>query len=160
VSAGGEVLVALAIAVGLVGVLVPVLPGLLLVWAAILAWAVEVRGAVAWTVLALVTVAFVVGTVVKYVVPGRRLRRAGVPWTSTAVGGVLGVVGFFVIPVVGLVVGFVLGVYLAEWGRLHASGPAWQSTRRALAAAGVSMLIELSAGVVMAGCWLAGVLLT
>jgi uncharacterized protein YqgC (DUF456 family) len=160
VSAGGEVLVGIVIAIGLVGVLVPVLPGLVLVWAAILVWALEVGGRLAWVVLALVTVLFVAGTIVKYVVPGRRLRRAGVPWTSTAVGAGLGLVGFFVIPVVGLVVGFVLGVYLAERQRLHATGPAWQSTKQALAAAGLSMLIELGAGLVMAGCWLAGVVLT
>jgi len=36
-----EVLVALAILVGLVGVIVPILPGLLLVLAAILVWAVS-----------------------------------------------------------------------------------------------------------------------
>lgn len=149
----------IVIAVGLVGVLVPVLPGLVLVWAAILVWALEVGGPVAWAVLALVTDLFVAGTIVKYVVPGRRLRRAGVPWTSTAVGAGLGLVGFFVIPVVGLVLGFVLGVYLAEWQRLHSTGAAWQSTKRALAAAGWSVLIELTAGLVMAGCWLAGVVL-
>jgi uncharacterized protein YqgC (DUF456 family) len=159
-SAGGEVLVGMAIAIGLIGVLVPVLPGLLLVWAAILVWAFEVGGSAAWTVLALVTALFLAGTVVKYVVPGRRLRRAGVPWTSTAVGALLGLVGFFVIPVVGLVVGFVLGVYLAEWQRLHAPGPAWQATKHALAAAGWSALIELCAGMARAAFWLAGVLLT
>jgi uncharacterized protein len=159
-SPGGEVLVGVVVAVGLIGVLVPVLPGLPLAWVAILAWALEVQGGVAWTVLALVTAVFVAGTVAKYVLPGRRLRRAGVPWRSTAVGAVLGLVGFFVIPVVGLVLGFVLGVYLAEWQRLHEPGAAWASTRRALAAAGLSMLIELTAGVVMAGCWLTGVVLT
>ena len=39
---GVEILVALAIAVGLVGVLLPVLPGSLLVLAAILVWALDV----------------------------------------------------------------------------------------------------------------------
>ena len=37
-STGGLILVALAIAVGLVGIFVPFLPGSLLVWAAIAAW--------------------------------------------------------------------------------------------------------------------------
>lgn len=39
---GVEVLVALAIAVGLVGVVVPVVPGALLVWAAILVWGIDI----------------------------------------------------------------------------------------------------------------------
>jgi uncharacterized protein YqgC (DUF456 family) len=158
VNGGGEVLVGAVIAVGLAGVLVPVLPGLALVWVAILLWALQVRGTVGWTVLAVVTALFAGGTVVKYVVPGRRLRRAGVPWRTTALGVALGVVGFFVIPVVGLLVGFVLGVYLAERRRLGAHDAAWHSTRQALAAAGWSVLIELGTGMAMAGCWLAGVL--
>ena len=157
-STAGEVVVGLVIAVGLVGVLVPVLPGLLLVWAAVTVWAFAESSATGWVVLALVTALLAVGTVVKYVVPGRRLRQAGIPWTSTAAGGVLGLVGFFVLPVLGLLIGFVLGVYLAERARLGADRPAWESTRQALVAAGWSLLIELAAGVAMAITWLAGVL--
>ena len=47
---GVEVLVALAIAVGLVGILVPILPGSILVLAAILVWAWDVGGTTAWVV--------------------------------------------------------------------------------------------------------------
>jgi uncharacterized protein YqgC (DUF456 family) len=158
VSAGGEVVVGLVIAIGLIGVLVPVLPGLILVWAAIGVWALVESSATGWIVLALVSLVFVAGTVVKYVIPGRRLQRAGVPWRSTAAGGVLGLVGFFVIPVVGLVLGFVLGVFLAEWLRLGTPDDALRSTREALIAAGWSMAIELSAGLMMAVVWLVGVL--
>jgi uncharacterized protein YqgC (DUF456 family) len=157
-STGGEVVVGLVIAVGLVGVLIPVLPGLLLVWGAVAVWSFEESSATGWVVLGVVTALLAVGTVVKYVVPGRRLRQAGVPWSSTVVGGLLGLVGFFVIPVVGLLIGFVLGVYLAERARLHAHDAAWQSTKHALAAAGWSMVIELSAGIAMTLVWIAGVL--
>ena len=45
-----EILVALAIAVGLVGILVPILPGAVLILAAIGVWAWEVGGATAWAV--------------------------------------------------------------------------------------------------------------
>jgi uncharacterized protein len=151
----GLVLVGLAIAVGLVGVLVPVLPGLVLVWAAVLVWALEVQSPLAWSVLALATVLVAVSQVVKYVWPGRRLQAAGVPNRTLFVGALLGVVGFFVIPVVGLVVGFVLGVYLAERARLRTHGAAWPSTVHALKAAGLSILIELVAGLLVAGAWLA-----
>lgn len=157
-STAGELGIAVLIAVGLVGVLVPVLPGLVLVWGAVAVWAFEVGSTRAWVVLGLATALLVVGSVVKYVVPGRRLRRAGVPWPSTALGGVLGLVGFFVIPVVGLVVGFVLGVYVAERLRLRSHQAAWRSTRHALAAAGWSLVIELAAGVAIALSWLVAVL--
>ncbi len=157
-STGGELLIGLAIAVGLIGVIVPLLPGLILVWAAILVWALDLRSPLGWVTLAVATVFLVAGTVVKYVVPGRRLRAAGVPWASTATGAALGLVGFFVLPVIGLPIGFVLGVYLAEWARLRSHEAATRSTRQAAKAAGWSVLIELVAGVAMALTWLVAVL--
>jgi uncharacterized protein YqgC (DUF456 family) len=156
---GAEVLVALAIAVGLVGILVPILPGSVLVLAAILVWAFEVGGATAWAVFGLAAAVLVAGAVVKYLVPNRRLKDAGIPGSTQWVGAALGVVGFFVVPVVGLFIGFVLGVYLAEYRRLGASA-AWPSTKHALKAVGTSILIELVAGVVATFVWVAGVVLT
>jgi uncharacterized protein YqgC (DUF456 family) len=155
----GLVLVGIAILVGLLGVLVPVLPGLLLCWAAVLVWALVERTAVAWTVLAAATVLVVAGEVAKYLLPGRRLRAASVPWTSLAAGGAVAIVGFFVVPVVGAVAGFVAGVYGAERLRLQSHAAAWPSTVQALRAVGLSMLIELGAGLLIAAAWLAAVLL-
>jgi uncharacterized protein YqgC (DUF456 family) len=158
VSAAGLVLVGLAIAVGIVGVVVPVLPGALLAWAAILVWAIAVGSATAWGVFAFATVAIGVAQVVKYLVPGRRLRDAGVPRRSILTGVVLAVVGFFLIPVVGLFLGFPLGVYLEEHRRLRRAEPAWRSTKAALHAIGLSIAIELAATALAAAAWLAVVL--
>ncbi|HET7195762.1 MAG TPA: DUF456 domain-containing protein, partial [Nocardioides sp.] len=96
--------------------------------------------------------------VVKYVVPGRQLKDAGIPASTQWTGVALAVPGFFVIPVVGAFVGFVAGVYLAERRRL---GPgAGASTRSALRAVGVSVLIELTAAILAASAWVAGVVVT
>jgi len=143
----------LLIVLGLAGVVVPVIPGLLLVWAGVFVWFLDDRDAQRIAVLVVVTLVLVLGTVVKYLVPGRRLRDAGVPWGTIALGGVLGIVGFFVVPVVGLFIGFVLGVWLAEMLRLGDSGTAWRSTRHALVAVGLSILIELTAGLVATAIW-------
>jgi uncharacterized protein YqgC (DUF456 family) len=156
---GVEVVVALAIAVGVVGVVVPVLPGSLLVLVAILVWAVQIGGGTAWAVFAVAAAVIALGSVVKYAVPGRRLKEVGVPGSTLVLGGVLGVVGFFVIPVVGLVVGFVLGVYLAELNRVGRAA-AWPATKHALKAVGLSMLIELTACLLAAAVWVTGVVLT
>jgi hypothetical protein len=101
----------------------------------------------------------VAGTIVKYAVPGRQLKDAGIPASTQWTGVALAVPGFFVIPVVGLFVGFVAGVYLAERRRLG-PGAAWPSTRSALRAVGVSLLIELAAGVLAAATWVTGVVIT
>ncbi len=154
-----EFVVGLAILVGLIGIVVPILPGILLVFVAILVWTIEVGGATAWTVFGVATAFLLVGTVVKYTVPGRQLKDAGIPASTKWAGVALAIPGFFVIPVIGLFVGFVLGVYLAEWQRI---GPAaaWPSTMSALKAVGVSILIELAAATLAALTWVAGVVAT
>ncbi|MCW0216566.1 MAG: DUF456 domain-containing protein [Pseudonocardia sp.] len=146
----------LIIVVGLVGVVVAVLPGLVLVLAGVALWAVPRGDAVGWWVLGIAAGLLVLGTVAKYLLPGRALKDAGVPNRSLLAGGVLGIVGFFVVPVVGLFLGFVLGVYLAELARLKDGAAAWPSTTHALRAVGWSILIELAAGLLMAATWVVG----
>jgi uncharacterized protein len=147
------------IVVGIAGVLIPVLPGLALVLAGIAVWAVPRNDTVGWTVLGAAALIVVAGSVAKYLLPGRRLREAGVPFRTLALGGILGVLGFFVIPVVGLFLGFVLGVYLGELGRFGDRAQAWPATRRALAAVGWSILIELATGLLAAAVWVGGLVL-
>jgi uncharacterized protein len=147
------VVAAVLIAVGIVGIALPVLPGLVLVVAGVAVWAVPRGDVVAWTVLGIVVAIVVIGSVAKYLLPGRALRDSGVPGRTIAAGAVLGVVGFFVIPVLGLFIGFVLGVYLSELARLGGHEVAWPSTRRALAAVGWSLVIEMATGLIAAAVW-------
>jgi uncharacterized protein len=154
----GLVLVALVIATGIVGVVVPVLPGALLAWAAIAVWALADRSSTAWVALAFATLVIGGAQLVKILVPGRRLRTAGIPRRSILTGVVLATLGFFLIPVVGFFIGFPLGVYLEERRRIGHHASAWQSTRQAVGAMGLSILIELLATVLAAGAWLAAVL--
>lgn len=157
---GITVVVGLIILAGLVGIAVPVLPGLLVVWAAVLIWASEAQTAAGWLVLGIATTLALAGLVLQYFLPGRRLRRAGVTTSTTVAGAALGAVGFFVIPVVGAFLGFVLGIYLAERIKLGTHAAAWPSTKHALKAIGLSIGIELVTGLAIASTWLIGVVTT
>lgn len=154
-----EVLIAIVIAVGIAGIVVPVLPGTILVLGAMAVWAAEVGTSRAWIVFAVGTTFLAVGAVVKYALPGRRLKEAGVPRSTLLFGAALGFVGFFVVPVVGLVIGFVVGVYAAERHRLGGAA-AWPATKHALKAVGVSILVETFAAVLAALTWVVGVVVT
>jgi uncharacterized protein len=152
-------LAGLAILIGVLGVLIPVIPGLVLCWLGVVLWALlGEAGGERWVVLALATVIALAGTVVKYLWPGKRLKDTGVPTSSMAAGGVLGLIGFFAVPVVGLVLGFVLGIWLAERLRLG-PGQAWPSTRGALGAVGLSLLVEFAAALGVAVVWVFGLVL-
>lgn len=154
-----EILVALAIAVGVAGIIVPVLPGTVLVLGAILVWALQIGTSTGWIVFAVATVLLAAGSVVKFLVPGRQLKSSGVPNRTLLVGALVAFIGFFVIPVIGMFIGFVLGVYAAERARVGGA-LAWPSTKGALRAVGVSILIELVAAFLAAVTWVVGVVIT
>jgi hypothetical protein len=151
-----DIVAALVIVVGLVGIVLPVLPGLLLIAIALVGWAAATGGVVAWALAGVGVLVLAAGALVKYAVAGRHLRARGVPNRTLVVGGLAGLVGFFVVPVVGLPLGFVLGVYVVELQRVGRE-QAWPATRHALTAVGLALLIELAAGLLAAGVWVVGV---
>lgn len=153
-STAGIILVALAIAVGLVGIVVPLLPGTLLVLAAIAVWAVVEHTVTSWVTLAVVTSVLAVSTAIKYTWPVRRMRAADVRTQSLVAGAVLGIVGFFVIPVLGLVVGFVAGVFLAELAKSRNQRLAWASTVHAVKGVALSVGVELTGALAATAVWI------
>ena len=150
-------LVALALIVSAAGILVPVLPGTLLALAALFVWAL-VSGGGAWAAFGVMALLIGTGQVLKYLLPHRSMTAAGVPGRSIVIGGILAIVGFFAIPVVGLVVGFLGGVYVAEHARLRDWNRAWNSTWVAMKATGFSILIELAALLLAASVWVAALI--
>ena len=153
-----EVLLGLAMLVGLVGVVVPAFPGLILIMGAGILWAVDQGGVAAWAVAAIMSLVGVGGIVASGALPARRASSAGAPdWVVAA--GVAGlIVGFFVVPVVGALLGFPAGVFVAELVRHRQPRSAWRSTWDALKGVGLGIAIQLGAGIAMIGVWLIAVL--
>ena len=156
-SALGLVLVGLVIAVGLVGILLPVLPGGLLVFGAIAVWAIIERSAVSWITLNIATALFVAAEVIKYTWPVKRMRAADVRMPILAIGAVCGLIGFFVIPVIGLLIGFVLGVFAAELVLRRDLRRAWVSTVHALRGVALSVGVDFTGALLSAIAWLVAV---
>lgn len=142
-----------AFLVGALGIVVPVLPGTIVVVVALVLWGVLTGGVWGWSVLAITLLIIGLGQVLKYLLPGRSMAAAGVPSRSVVVGGLAAIAGFFLIPVVGLPVGFVGGVFVAEQARLQDWGHARRATWVALRATGFAMMIELGALLLAAGVW-------
>jgi uncharacterized protein YqgC (DUF456 family) len=161
VSGASELLVGLVMVLGLVGVVVPVLPGLLLVWAAGVAWVwLDGGGTLRWTVAAVLTLLLVAGTALKYALPARSASGAGAPRSTLLLGATGAIVGFFVLPFFGFIIGGVGVIFVAELTRLGNAAAAWRSTRAVLVGIGIGMLVELFAAVLMVGVWLVAVLAT
>jgi uncharacterized protein len=147
-------LVAVAMAIGLAGTVVPLVPGLGLIAAAAAAFGIiEGFGVIGWTAMAVIIVLFVGGTVAGFVLPGRAAGSAGAPRTVLLVGVVGAVIGFFAIPVVGVLVGGVIGIYVGELVRTRDTSRAWQTTKATLRGFGVGALVQLVAGMAMVVTW-------
>lgn len=137
--------------IGLIGIVVPVLPGTMAIAAGLLIWAIYVGDLTTWIMVGVGLALLAIGQVAMYLIAGKRMKRDGVRNSSLLVGAIGSIIGMFAIPVIGVLVGFVGGVLLAEWGTHKTWQPAWKATVAALKAAGLSMVIELfAAGIALA----------
>lgn len=158
VSALGIALVALVMAVGLVGVVLPFLPGSGLIWTAGLVFGiVDGFTGVGWVLFGLMTVFALAGTAASVALPHRAGVRAGASRQALGLGVLLGIIGFFLIPVVGLVVGAVAGVLLAEYQRFGDWAAAWRTSKRVIVGFGLGAAAEFVASFAMILCWVAWV---
>lgn len=132
--------------VGLTGIVVPILPGSITILLTMLVWAIVVGGWTSWVAFALVAVFSIAGMTCSYVLTGRRLKKAEVPNWPLLVGIVCGIIGIFVIPFLGLFIGFIAGLYGAEWYRRKDPRLAWESSWLAIKTLGVGIAVELGLG--------------
>ncbi|MGW1075178.1 DUF456 domain-containing protein [Streptomyces sp. NPDC002537] len=147
-------LVGLVMLLGLLGVVTPGVPGPPIVWAGVLWWSMTTRTTLAWAVLAGATGVLLLNQAVIWLLPPRRPRGAGITRRAFLVAGSAGIAGFFLVPLLGAVLGFVAGIYGVERRRLGGHGEAWASTRYVMRALGTSVLVELFACLLVVGAWI------
>lgn len=153
-------LTVLVMLVGLAGVVVPFVPGVLLVGAAaIVSTFVLGISPGGWLMVATVGLIAVGGAGASLALPARRGLRGDAARSSLGLAAALGIVGFFVVPIVGLPLGALGGLYLGELQRHGDRGRAWASTRDVLRAYGVGVLVEFGAALLVIAIWLPGTLL-
>lgn len=156
----GIALIALVMLVGVIGTLLPLLPGLPIVWGAALVYGlVEGFGGIGAVLFGVITVIAAGGMVAAFALPHRRVAAAGVPRSTIVAGLVGGIVGFFVIPVIGLPIGAVAAVMAKETARLSDTRAAWRTTKAMIVGFGLGVLLELAAALAIVALWVVWVLL-
>lgn len=150
----------LIIVLGLLGVVVPVIPGLIVALGGVLVWAVDLGTTTGWIVFAICCALYAAALVLQFLIPGRRMKAAGIATSTLFIGLLVGIVGFFVVPVIGGPLGFVLGIYLVEYAHSRDGQRAWTSTKAALRGVLHSMGIELCAGLLILTTWIVGVVVS
>lgn len=153
---GATVVAGILILVGLVGIVIPVLPGTITVIAGLLVWAIVIGGPVGWVTFAVGILFCLIGMTATYVLTGRTLKRASIPNRSVVIGLLAGIVGMFVIPVVGLPIGFAAGLFLSELARVREPAIALRTSGQALKATGIGVVVEFGCACAAAITWMIG----
>ncbi len=152
------VLAGVLLVVAAVGVVYPGLPGSLLAIVTLLVWAWAMGSWAAWIAAIVGALLCVVGWSASALLTGRKMKQLQVPGWSVLVAVVAGVAGMFLIPVVGLFVGFAVGLLASELVRRRNVREAWRSGFAALKALGAGVLVELLLVCAAASVWSIGAL--
>lgn len=151
-----SVITGILVLIGLAGIVVPVLPGSVTIIVGLLLWAAFIGGPLGWVVFGVGALLCVAGMLATYVLTGRVLRREKIPNRSVVIGLVVGVVGMFLVPVVGLPLGFAVGIFAAEYLRVGEVPGALRSSWQAIKAAARGILVEFGLSGLAVVTWLVG----
>ncbi len=150
-----RVLVLLAMGTGLV--VVPILPGLVIIWAAALIYGILTGfNVLAWIMFGIITVLMIAGSTLDNVLMGAKAHKEGAPWWVVLVSMVGLVAGNFIIPIPiggGIIVGLVV-LYLLQFLRLKNGLKALNSLKGMLIGWGWAFVFRFIIGLVMIGLWL------
>jgi uncharacterized protein len=142
-------------AVGLFGLIVPVFPGITVIWLAALGYGV-VTGftPLAWVLLAVITVLLFIGVTIDNVLMGTKARKEGAAWSSLALGWLAGILGTVFLPPLGGIITAPLVVLLLEYLRQRDFNKALASLRGLAIGWGASFVVRFFIGLAMIGLWL------
>ncbi len=145
--------------IGWIGVLIPVFPGLLIMWLATLFYALVENGLgrmtwLGWTLFALITFLMLLGNIIDNIIITRKMRGRAIPWSSIALAFLAGLIGsLFLTPVIGLVVA-PLTLFAVESIRLHSRRRGFDSAKAYMIAWGWSFAAVFGIGLLMIVVWL------
>jgi hypothetical protein len=154
-----ETLTLLALIVGLLGLIVPVFPGLVIMWLGTLLYALIQNAAGnmtggKWFVFGIITVLMITGSIVDNLIIAYKMRDKYIPWSSILFAFGAGLVAsIFFTPLIGLVAAPV-GLFLAESRRLKDKDAAVASTKAYMIGWGWAFGFRFLIGLAILGLWM------
>ncbi len=154
-----ETLTLFVLFVGLAGLIVPVFPGLTVMWLATLVYALiqASRGLMTgwdWFAFSLITLLMVGGNIIDNLIIASKMRDQFIPWSSILLAFAAGIVAsIFFTPLVGLVAA-PLGLFLAELRRLKDRTAAIASTKAYMIGWGWAFGARFLIGLAITGLWM------
>jgi len=141
--------------VGLFGLIVPIFPGITVIWLAALGYGVITGfSTLGWVLFAVITILLIVGVTIDNVLMGAKARKEGAAWSSLALGMLAGILGTIFFPPVGGIIAAPLVVLLLEYNRQRNFNKALASLRGLAIGWGAAFVVRFFIGLAMIGIWL------
>lgn len=154
-----ETLTLFVLLVGLLGLIVPVFPGLVIMWLGTLLYALiqSAAGKMTnwdWFLFGLITILMAVGSIADNIIIARKMRDKYIPWSSILWAFAAGIiVSLFFTPLVGLAAA-PAGLFLAEMQRLKDRDAAIASTKAYMIGWGWAFGVRFIIGIMIMGLWM------
>ena len=139
---------------GLASLIIPIMPGLTIIWVAVLVYAI-VSG-LNWgtgILFAIITLLMLVSGFVDQWFMGAGARKTGSGWAAIATAMIAGLVGSVIWPPLGGILLAFLGIFVVEIIRVRDLRKAWNSTRGMALGCGTAVFVRMGIGVVMIMMW-------
>jgi len=155
-----QVLALFTMVIGLLGLFLPGVPGLTIIWVAALVYAlIDGLNWASGVLFGFITVLMIFGNLVDNLFMGAGARVTGTSWLAIGVAMVAGIVGTLVLPPIGGLIFALVGVFLVEVIRLREWRKAVESVKGMATGCGWSFVARFVIGMMMIAWWLLWVFL-
>jgi uncharacterized protein len=145
---------------GLLLLVVPVLPGLIIMWLAALGYGLAVgfstpdgSSTLGIAIFVVITILAIGGSLVDNLLMGAGAKHGGASWGTTLAALLAGVLGTLFLPPFGGFILAPLAILLLEYLRLRNWNDAWRSLRGLAAGWGAAYFVRILLGLMVIGLW-------
>ncbi len=150
---------AVVMGIGLFGLLFYIIPGLTIIWLAILAYGIVTGFSLSSGILfAVITLLMLGGNLIDNLFMGKEARKTGASWLSILVALVAGIAGTIILPPFGGLLFAAIAILIVEWIKKKDIKEGLKSTGSILKGCGFAVVARFGIGVVMILMWVAWVL--
>jgi uncharacterized protein YqgC (DUF456 family) len=145
--------------VGLLGLLIPVFPALVVMWMATFIYALIENSFgrmtwIQWALFGLITILMLAGSVIDNIIIARKMRGQSIPWSSIGMAFLAGILAsIFLTPLIGMAAS-PLSLFGMEYIRLRDRRLAFISAKTYMIAWGWSFAAVFGIGILMIVVWL------
>ncbi len=149
-----HVLVGLTMLIGWLGLLIVIVPGLVIIWAAGLVYGLAAGFSTGgWIIFAVMTILMIIGSLIDNVLIGASAKQKGASWWAIAAALLGAVLGTLLLPPVGGLLFAMIALFIVEYLRVKDFRKALDTTGSMAFGCGWAVVVRFAIGAIMIGLW-------